>query len=212
MTNNLIGQEPMDLIDLNGWQNQSRITNYAIENGMPVKYLGLYTVLVRYSFGYGEYKTKHVAMPYWVKKTGYSKPTFMAHIKWLVKNGYIKVITHQGYVEGGGSIPNAYSIILKQGMGYIKKPTDKITKKVKVKAKLSHEDAMRILNSAGEHDRNTVISELKKKNADMRAIGSDVVIKIEDYLSNDEVLDSLLASVYREAIKDNNNRADGKGW
>jgi len=94
----------------NGWQNVGICYDMA-SNEINSKYRDTYLQIVKYSFGYCQSNTNRYTLEEWSKKTNISKSTLIRHIKWLIKNNFIKVITHKGFIKGGGSKPYAYEPI-----------------------------------------------------------------------------------------------------
>ncbi len=111
------------------------MVNYSFDN-IPKKYESTFIRIVRASFGYGMYKTLHKPLDYWCDEFKIDRSTFKRHIKWLSDNGHIEIITHKGFVDGGGSKPNAYAPRFPTGYGnvYIKK-AEKATKEKPIEKK-----------------------------------------------------------------------------
>lgn len=102
----------------NNWQNEGKVLNFAIGR-IPGKYLGTYLMLVRYALGFGSVFTEHKPRSYFASKLHMTQKSFTTHIQWLVDNKFIKIKTHSQFIEGGGSFPNAYRIVLYKDMGYL---------------------------------------------------------------------------------------------
>jgi len=78
---------------------------------IPFKYWGIYMWIIRNSVGYLKSKTNRIKIEDLSKQLKISKPTLIKYLKWLEENEFIKIIKSKGYIEGGGSLPNAYSPI-----------------------------------------------------------------------------------------------------
>ena len=105
----------------NGWQNIGRARIFARKN-IPKKLLTVYMTIVDFSIGFTSLKTHHKTISWFSEESGVSRKTWIIHTKMLDKLGFIKIVTSDLYIDGGGSIPNAYSIVFKvngNDMGHI---------------------------------------------------------------------------------------------
>jgi len=110
--------EYSEQISSEGWQNIGMMMAY-IGDRVDDKYISLFMKIVKDSFGYGSLKTNRITVDKLSKRYRISKPTFISKMKWLSENGYITINTHNGFVEGGGSVPNSYSPCFPKGYGKI---------------------------------------------------------------------------------------------
>ena len=93
----------------NGWNNIGMCLNFVESKGLTSNEFRVYYLLVRYSFGYGELKTKERGQRFWAEKGSMTVPTFNKAVNSLIDRGLIKVARKKGFVVGGGSNPYAYA-------------------------------------------------------------------------------------------------------
>jgi len=97
-------------VEQTAWENEGKFLDFMYEE-IPSKYWDVYIWIIRNSIGYLKSKTKRINSKEIAKQIGIGKDTFYKKIKWLEENGFIKIVKSKGYIEGGGSLPNAYSPI-----------------------------------------------------------------------------------------------------
>ena len=158
----------------NGWQNIGAMIQHAIDKGIPSKYIGVYAVMLRHSFGYKKRETEPMPMKEWAKICNMTDKTFKSHIEWLEKNKYISVMKQKGYVDKGGKIANKYRPIFVSGIDI------KIEDIIRRDNKLYH----KIFDEIKTEDRkkaDNIIEYIKKENADRKAIGNEANADLKWY-------------------------------
>lgn len=180
--------------DITNWENIGKILQFGVEN-IPSKYIGVYAQITRQSIGYGKHKTDHKSISKFALECQVNSKTFASHITWLKENNYIKVITHEGFIEGGGSLPNAYSIVFRSDDGMLfvdMSDADERTKGKKLKKSstiISEEEATKLYDSLTDKDQKKIVDEIKIQNDKNRKLGRSKKINLESYLSQDGILE-----------------------
>jgi len=108
-------------VDLNNWQFLGKARVFARKH-VPKKYITVYMTIADFSVGFGNFKTHHKTIDWFSKEAGVARRTFVTHVAELQKLGFIKIVKPSQFVEGGGTIPNAYSLCFtvgKASMGYM---------------------------------------------------------------------------------------------
>ena len=102
----------------NGWQNIGICSIFAEENIQYSK-IPLYMHLVRRSFGYCKLTTNRISQLEMSKRLKIDKKTLASHMKYLVDNGFVKVIHPSHNPKDGGSDAFAYAPDYPRGYGKI---------------------------------------------------------------------------------------------
>ena len=100
----------------NGWQNIGICSIFAEENIQYSK-IPLYMHLVRRSFGYCKKTTNRISQLEMSKRLKIDKKTLASHMKYLVENEFVEIVSSTSYVDGGGSESYAYAPCYPKGYG-----------------------------------------------------------------------------------------------
>lgn len=103
------------------YQNVGIMMDYAYNNINSPSKISVFLGIAMESLGRGNTKTPHKTQEFWAKYIGITRKTFNKIIRELEADGHIKIVHPEVFLEGGGSMPYAYSpIIPKEFEQYIK--------------------------------------------------------------------------------------------
>lgn len=100
----------------NTWNNESIAMRYA-EDNIEYKYIAMFYLFVRRSFGYGKRYTNRITTKEISKLTKLSEPTVISYIKYLTENGFVMINKSTRFIKDGGSEANSYSPCYPKGYG-----------------------------------------------------------------------------------------------